>query len=273
MQTADVNGVKLEYEVIGAGDPVLLISPVVADGFLPFASERTLTDRHQLIRYHKRGWVGSTHTQGPVSVAEHALDAVALLDHLGIPRAHVAGHSSGGAVAVQLALDCPERVHSLCLLELSLLSVPSGDAFFRKVEPAFEAYKAGRPEAAIALFMAAVSGLDWEACRAVVERRIPGAAAQAIVDADTFFGVELPALMTWTLRPEQAKTIRKPVLSILGSKTEPLWFEVADRLREWLPDVEECRIEGVGHLLHIQESEPVARGIADFLRRHPIKPS
>ena len=62
---------------------------------LPLLSEPTLADRHQLIRYHKRGWCGSTHTPPPVSIADHAADAAALLDHLGLPRAHVAGHSSG----------------------------------------------------------------------------------------------------------------------------------------------------------------------------------
>ena len=126
--------------MVGAGEPVLLISPVLADGFLPLLAEPALTDRYQLIRYHKRGWVGSTHTPPPVTIADHADDAAALLDHLGVERAHIAGHSSGAAVAAQLALDHPEAVHTLILLELSLLSVPSGEAFFEQVGPAFEAY-------------------------------------------------------------------------------------------------------------------------------------
>ena len=125
MEIATVNGIELEYEVTGSGEPVLLISPVLADGFLPLVSEPELADRYQLIRYHKRGWVGSTHTVGPVSVVDHATDAAALLDHLGVPRAHVAGHSSGAAVAAQLALDHPETVHTLILMELSLFPVPS----------------------------------------------------------------------------------------------------------------------------------------------------
>ncbi len=113
MERAKVNGVELEYEVVGSGEPVLLISPVLADGFVPLLSEPALADRYQLIRYHKRGWVGSTHTPPPVSIADHVADAAALLDHLGVPRAHIAGHSSGAAVAAQLALDHPERVHTL----------------------------------------------------------------------------------------------------------------------------------------------------------------
>jgi pimeloyl-ACP methyl ester carboxylesterase len=142
VESADVNGIELEYEVVGSGEPVLLISPVLADGFLPLLSEPALADRYQLIPYHKRGWVGSTHTPPPVSIADHAADAAALLNHLGVPRAHVAGHSSGAAVAAQLALDQPETVDTLILLEMSLLSVLSGGAFLEQAGPAFEAYEA-----------------------------------------------------------------------------------------------------------------------------------
>jgi pimeloyl-ACP methyl ester carboxylesterase len=270
MESANVNGVELEYEVIGAGEPVLLVSPVLADGFLPLVAEPALADRYQLVRYHKRGWVGSTHTPPPVSIADHAADAAALLDHLGLRRAHIAGHSSGAAVAVQLALDYPEYVRTLMLLELSLFSVPSGEAFFTQAEPAFEAYASGDHAGALAMFMSAVSGLEWTRCRALLEESVPGAVAQAIKDADTFFGIELPALTEWAFGAEQAARINQPVLSVLGSQTQPLWVEVADFLRAALPQVDECTIDGVGHLLHIQRPEPVARGMAEFLGRYSM---
>jgi pimeloyl-ACP methyl ester carboxylesterase len=249
---------------------VLLISPVLADGFVPLLSQRALANRHLLIRYHKRGWAGSTHTPPPVSIADHGADAAALLDHLGIARAHIAGHSSGAAVAAQLALDRPEMVHTLILMELSLLSVPSGERFLEQAGPAFEAYASGDHARALAMFMTLVSGLAWPACSALLEERIPGSVTQSLEDADTFFGVELPSLTQWEFGPRQAAAIDQPVLSVLGSLTEPLWVEVADFLRSSLPQVEELTIEGVGHLLHIQRPEPVARGMAEFLQRNAI---
>lgn len=270
MQRAPVNGIELEYEITGGGEPVLLISPVLADGFRPLVGERALTDRYQLINYHKRGWVGSTRTPPPVAIADHAADASALLDHLQIERAHVAGHSSGAAVALQLALDDPARVQSLALLELSLLSIPAAAGLLEKAGPAFAAYGEGRPAAALAAFMSAVSGFSWDACHALLDERIPGAVAQSIADADTFFGVELPALSTWTFGAEQAARVSQPVLSVVGGETEPLWVEVADCLRSWFGQVEECTIEGAGHLLHIQRSAPVATCLAAFFGRHAL---
>src|SRR5258707_13305493 len=110
MKTAEVNGANLEYQVVGSGEPVLLINPVLADGFLPLLSERALSERYKLIMYHKRGWVDSTHSPAPVTIADHAADAAALLRYLDLPRAHIAGHSSGGAVALALALEQPKLV-------------------------------------------------------------------------------------------------------------------------------------------------------------------
>jgi len=271
MESVTINGVQLEYEATGSGEPVLLISPVLADGFLPLLSEPALADRHLLIRYHKRGWAGSTHTPPPVTVGQHAEDAAALLEHLGIPRAHIAGHSSGAAVAAQLTLERPELVQSLILMELSLLSVPGGERFLEQAGPAFGAFAGGDRARALAMFMTVVSGLEWPACRALLEERTPGAVAQAVEDADTFFGIELPALTEWAFGAQQAAAIQQPVLSVLGSETLPLWVEVADFLHCSVSHVEQLTIEGVGHLLHVQRPEPVARGMADFLKRHAMK--
>ena len=270
MERAQVNGVDVEYEVVGSGEPVLLISPVLADGFLPLVSQPALADHYELIRYHKRGWVGSTPTPAPVSVADHAADAAALLDRLGVPRAHVAGHSTGAVVAAQMALDSPETVHTLVLLEPLLLSVPSGKAVLQTVGPAFEAYGRGDHEEAWAIFLSAASGLDWATCRALLDKQIPGVVAQAIKDADTLFGIELPAITDWAFGPEQAAAIHCPVLSVLGTNTLPLFVEVADLLRSSLPHVQDCTIDDVGHLLHIQRPRPVARAMAQFLAGNSI---
>jgi pimeloyl-ACP methyl ester carboxylesterase len=270
MQRAQVNGVELEYEVVGSGEPVLFISPVLADGFLPLFSDPALADRYQLIRYHKRGWVGSTHTPPPVPIATHAADAAALLEHLGVPRAHVTGHSTGAVVAAQLAIDRPATLQTLTLLEPLMLSVPSGAAVLQRVGPAFESYGRGDHEAAWAMFLSAATGWDWATCRTVLEKRMPGAVGQAVKDADTLFGVELPAITEWAFGPRQAAGIRCPVLSVLGTDTLPLFVEVAAFLRSSVPHVEQSTIEGAGHLLHIQRPEPVAGALAEFFGRHSV---
>ena len=65
----------------------------------------------------------------------------------------------------------------------------------------------------------------------MVEERIPGAVADALKDADTFFGVELPALTQWTFNARSAAAISQPTLSVVGTETQPLWKEIAEVLR------------------------------------------
>jgi pimeloyl-ACP methyl ester carboxylesterase len=187
-----------------------------------------------------------------------------------VRRAHIAGHSTGASIGAQLALDHPEKVHTLALLEPTLVSLPLGGAFLKAAAPVFEAYASGDHSGAFAMFVSAASGLDWKRCRALLEDRIPGVVTQSIKDADAFFGVEPPAVTEWTFGPEQAPAIRKPVLSVIGAETQPLWVEIAEFLRSSLPHVDECTIDGAGHLLPIQRPEPVARAMAGFLRRSRV---
>ena len=271
MQIAHVEDIALAYERTGDGEPVLFIGPVLADGFIPLLRHPVLADHYELIHYHRRGWAESTHSPGPVDIHTHVSDLVGLMDHLQIECAHVVGHSSGAAVAAQLALDEPERAHTVSLLELSLLSLPHGQDFLRGAGPVFELYRSGAHEQAFAAFMATVSGMEWENCRATLEQRVPGMVAQSIRDADTFFGIELPSLTEWSMGAKQAAGIEQPVLSVLGADTLPLWVEVAAFLCANVPHVREVRIDGVGHLLHIQRPDPVASSIATFLRDHPIR--
>ena len=271
MEKANLSGIEFPYDVSGSGDPVLLISTgPIADSFLPLVSEPALADHYRLIRYRQRRMPAGINGPSPISFAQHAADAAALLGHLGIRRAHVVGHSTGAAIALQLAVDRPEIVHTLALLEPPLVGVPSAAAFFEKAGPALAAYGAGDREGAMAAFLSIVSGLDWETCRIQLENHIPGGVAEAMRDADNFFSSYLPALNAWQFGAEQAATISQPVLSVLGTQTERWFVDGHDLLHTWFPQIEDCTIDGVGHLLHMQRPEPVARCMAGFFARHPM---
>jgi 3-oxoadipate enol-lactonase len=263
--------VELWHEVTGSGEPVLLVSlGPIADSFLPFVFQQVLAGRYRLIRYHQRRLDASAPIPVPVSFAEHAEDAVALLRQLGVDRAHVVGHSSGAAIALQMAHDHPDVVHSLTLLEPPLLAVPSAGDFLAQAGPALAAYGAGDHERAMKAFMTMVCSLDWEACRAHLAKHVPGGVDQAIRDADNFFGSYLPALSAWQFGSSQATAVAQPVLSVVGTDTHRLFAESHELLHSWFPQVEDCTVEGVAHLLHLQKPEPVARGVASFLARHSM---
>ena len=148
--------------------------------------------------------------------------------------------------------------------------MPSAAGFFEKAGPALAAYGAGDREGAMAAFLSIVSSLDWETCRIQLESHIPGGVAEAMKDADNFFGSYLPALNAWRFGAEQAASISQPVLSVLGTQTERLFVEGHELLHTWFAQIEDGTIDGVGHLLHMQRPEPVARCMAGFFARHPM---
>jgi pimeloyl-ACP methyl ester carboxylesterase len=106
----------IHYEVEGSGPPVLLIQGVgvIGNGWRP--QLEGLRDRFTLCAFDNRGIGRSAPLAQRTSVEAMAGDALALLDALGWERAHVVGHSMGGLIAEQLALDAPARVSSLALL-------------------------------------------------------------------------------------------------------------------------------------------------------------
>ena len=224
--------------------------------------EDPVLDGFQRIRYHRRGVGGSScPPEGPTALTVHADDAVGLLEHLELDRAHVVGHSSGGSIALEIASRDPTRVSSLVLLEPGLLMVPSGAAFVDLVTPLVGRYEGGDAEVAVHGFLALVGDRDW---RGAIERTVPGGIAQAVTDAATFFVSELPAVSHWNFGPDRARGIRCPVLSVLGSKTSPLFVEGDELLHEWFPQCHDADIPGASHLLQMETPGPVAAAIAAF---------
>jgi pimeloyl-ACP methyl ester carboxylesterase len=274
MERAAVDGLELEYELHGSGEPVVLIHwGVSATWAEPLLEEPALAERYSLLSYHRAGFGGSSPLQGRVSMAEHAEHCRLLMRHLGIERAHIVGHSSSVAVALQLALDAPEAVHTVVSMDAAR-PVPATEvqaAFVRGfVEPAVERYRAGDREAAVDTFFRGVFGPDY---RDPLERGLPGAFDQAVSDADAFFTQELPALQQWSLTEETARRITQPVLAVVGENSARTFPERRELLLSWLPNVEPFELPGATHLLHVQNPGGMAGALASFYARHPLTAS
>src|SRR3979409_1612374 len=101
----DLGVVQLEVEEHGSGEPVLLIhAALLADWFSPLLAQSKLRERYRLVSYHRVGFAGSSRATPPLSIADQASHARLLLEHLGISRAHVVGHSPGRSIPFQVTL-------------------------------------------------------------------------------------------------------------------------------------------------------------------------
>jgi len=270
MEHLHIDGAVIKYQVQGKGEPVLLIPlSLVADGLgCPLLERPELASGYQLIHYHRRGYLGSTLGSEPLTANRQADDAAALLRHLGVKTAHVAGQSFGALIALQLALDAPDLVHSLALLEPPLRMVPSGKAAFERINlPMMNAYRAGDKRKAVELFSSAVFGPDWQT---IIEQAVPGGVEQAVRDVDTFIQ-ELAAFQDWPFGHAEAAAIGQPVLSVLGiARPNPFMQDVRSLLHTWFPQTEDLDVNAT-HLLQMQDPSGMAHGLAEFFARHPLR--
>jgi 3-oxoadipate enol-lactonase len=115
MPLAAVNGLTLYYEETGSGSPLLLIAGLSGNTLGWAMLLPALAERFRVIAFDNWGAGRSSAPPGPYTTREMADDAAALLDHVGIERAHVIGLSLGGMIAQELALAHPDRVDHLVL--------------------------------------------------------------------------------------------------------------------------------------------------------------
>lgn len=263
---ARVDGAGLAYEVRGEGEPVVLIhAGVCADWFRALPDEPALAG-HRLVRYHRAGYGESDPLEGPLGIGRQAAHCHELMRRLGIRRAHIVGHSSSAAIALQLALDHPGAVHSLALLETALLVVPSGPF----AGEAVRAYRAGDAATAVDVWLRGVCGPGY---RSTLDRVLPGAFEQAVADAGTFFGQELPAIREWPFDAAAATRVTQPALVVLGGRSGEVGPAFAERhalLCGWLPRAEPFVLPAATHLLHVANPAGMAEALAGFFDRHPM---
>ncbi len=110
------NDFTMHYEVHGEGEPVLCIMGITAPGEYWADHLEHWDKKFQCIAPDNRGVGFSDKPAGDYSTEMLAADHVALLDHLGIEKAHVVGCSMGSVIAQQVALIYPERVKSVTLM-------------------------------------------------------------------------------------------------------------------------------------------------------------
>ena len=111
---ADVNGLHMYYEIHGSGSPLVLLHGGMMTIDLSFAGLiPMLAARHTVIGVELQGHGRTADIDREITPAALAADVVALLDVLGIERAHVLGHSLGADAALELAVNHPTRVRSV----------------------------------------------------------------------------------------------------------------------------------------------------------------
>jgi aminoacrylate hydrolase len=112
--TIPIDGGTLAYEAAGAGAPIVFIAGLGGHGSYWKAQIQSFSPDFQTVTFDHRG-VGASTGSLPYSIEQWAGDTLRLMDHLKIGRAHLVGHSTGGAIAQVIATGHADRIASLVL--------------------------------------------------------------------------------------------------------------------------------------------------------------
>jgi pimeloyl-ACP methyl ester carboxylesterase len=269
------DGDELDVWVIGEGTPVVFVHGAVMRDFLvPLADELTRRGDHQVIHYGRRGHGGRGLPAEATDIPGQVPDVLAILDALRIEKAHVAGHSFGGYIAMELATRAPDRLLSALLLEAlfgQVVRSTEGQEIMRAVGevamPAIiEQYANGDGYAAVSAFYEATSRV--ENAREPVERALPkGARELAVTDLATFLQVDLPAMGAWMAAPVPLPEATTPIVWIGSTESGAVFDESRAHLQEQLPGTTAYTIADVGHYFPLLKPAETAVAVDEWLSR------
>jgi pimeloyl-ACP methyl ester carboxylesterase len=247
------DGCRLYYEIHGpsAEGPLVLLEGMGGD--IPGWRRNIphLASEHRVVAFDSRGNGLSDKPDERMTMAIFVEDTVALLDELGIERAHVYGQSFGGMVAQELALTHPDRVRSLVLA-----CTHAGPK--HALKPGLESH-VPKTRPYLALYSAEFAALHPEHIQEDlrVGRENPQPAYAGLRQWE--------AIQRWSSY-DRLPEISNPTLILHGTEDRLIPAANAEMLAERIPVARLALLEGAGHNYHSERADEADAIVLEFLR-------
>ncbi|MBK1635016.1 alpha/beta fold hydrolase [Rhodovulum adriaticum] len=258
MPRVQLRGNTTHYQQLGQGSDIVLIHGLFCSiAFWWFWVAPKLAETHRVTAMDLRGHGFSGLTPDRYRARDMAEDVLALLDHLEIQRAHIVGHSFGGAVAAALAAAHPDRVHRLSLADAWLPSLQDAPLLTAQgewsglqkrladqgvsAEPDMPLVVRGFFEEVLDSPEGAVSGTGMMGFPGQGGGRAMKRWKQLMALPTAKAEIHDPA----GLDPDALQRIEVPVRLVYGSRSR--FLPTRDRLAEILPEHESLLLPGAGH--------------------------
>lgn len=264
------NGARLYYEVEGSGPPLVLLHGWALNLRLFDPQAPAFSREYRVIRMDRRGFGRSS---GGEDTTWNAADLAALLDHLGVARAHLLGMSQGCAVALAFTLAFPDRVERLVLH-----GAPAPQRFGLTWS--------GPDRWPIDEFrsLAKEKGLDAfrRAWAAHPLMKIPEGRADVRRTLDGLLAAYRGGLLLTPVEPtgpgtlatmDDLATIQAPTLVLTGDAEIPYFKIVADALAYAMPNARRLVVPGGGHLVNLIAPDRYNEAVLEFLRALAARPA
>jgi pimeloyl-ACP methyl ester carboxylesterase len=241
---------------IGVGKPLVLVHGYLGgssqwDGLLP-----VLSQHFEVVTLDLAGYGMANHLVAPTDLADHARNVLATLDHMGIERFHLLGHSMGGMVVQEITSQAPHRVNKLVLYATGPLGCIPGR--FETMARSRERLKDDGVQRT-ARRICATWLLDCEASPAF--EALAELATQASEQAAS---AGLSAMESWDGR-EHLGRIEQSTLVIWGESDRTYGWSQIERLWRCIPRASLAVLPACAHALHLERSALFCTLLVEFL--------
>ncbi len=254
----------LYYRKTGSGRPVILVHGLLGSCANMGELARGLSRRFEALSVDMRNHGRSFHAKD-MTYPVMAQDLAGFMDDLKLDRAGVVGHSMGGKCAMQLAMDFPERVAGLAVLDMAP----------KRYEPVWVSYI----HAMLDLDLSRIDRRDHAdqlLISAVPDRMFRGFLLQNLKrgsDGRFFWRADLSAIlsaMTDIGAPVSGSPYQGPALFIRGGASDFVSDSDWEMIQALFPEAAFKTIAKAGHLVHLEHPDLVTELLADFLGHRSV---
>ncbi len=262
MPIAKLGNLSLYYEIIGQGQPLVMIRGVGSNVDHWYEQGPALSRKYQLLVYDNRGIARSSDPGGPFSTRDMAADTVALMQAVGIKKAHVLGYSMGGMIAQEMALNYPETVNGLILAATDcgvtgrIRAKPEVTRLFS------EMIRLGTDAARMAAASCLFAPQTFEAKPEVIQRYAD--VSKRFPATQKMLGWQWAAVRQHDAC-ERLPNISSPTLAITGAEDVLIPPQNANVLATCIPDARMISIAGGSHLFLIEQPQQFNDAVIEFL--------
>lgn len=260
MPEVDVNGVRLHYDIVGSGPPLVFVHGMCGRGAVWTGQVERLSRDYTCVTYDRRGHGSSTDSDVPQSVTIHADDFAGLVRALELAPVVYVGSSGGARIGVDVALRHPDLLAGAVLSEPPVFSLDpeAGQAFLGRVVPAVSPHLDARDlRGAVDAFFDQVCPGLW--------RRLDDAGKEPYRQSGSMLVADLQQ-PSFVVTPADLGAVRLPVLAIAGLDSDPFLQSTARVVAASVPSAELAEFPDCGHVTYAEAPDAFADAVRRFAR-------
>jgi pimeloyl-ACP methyl ester carboxylesterase len=267
----EINGVKLRFEARGSGDvPLVLVHgswgshhnwDLVSPGF---------AESFRVVTYDRRGHSESERKPGQGSIHEDVADLAALIEHLDLGPAYVAGNSWGAIITLRLAITRPDLLRAIACHEPPLIALIAGDPEVgpiaeevrKRLDAVIDKLAAEDNAGGAQLFVETVAmgpGM-WD--------KLPPRLQRTFVENGPTYLDECRDPDQQSIDLDKVKTISTAALISHGDQSPPMFPAIARIVADSVPAAESLLFAGAGHVPHTTHPAEYVEAVTAFIAKH-----